>query len=86
MNTTDNIFYLAPPNAKIAIVYNQKEHDYGYKIEKRFGANSIVSYDNGIVDYEQIEFVTSKAEATERINILRQISNRTYTDFKVVAR
>lgn len=64
----DNSIYVA------AILYTKVVEDKGWKIEPRFGTDQIVSYDNGLVGYQCINYYRSLEEAKKQFKWYGQLS------------
>lgn len=78
-------------NTKYIVKYFQPVLDQGWRIEERQGSNAIVNYNNGIVNYEQIDgfntiedcnkFIKEKSAIT---NGIKGCKDKKYIKFTVI--
>lgn len=59
---------------KYCVAYTTIKHDRGWKEENMWGTPSIVNYDNGIVGYQNFNFLEYKETAEVLYNHLKKLS------------
>ena len=64
---------------KYCVAYTTIKHDKGWKEENRWGTPSIVEYDNGIVGYQNFDFLEHKEEAETLYNQRKKLSPKVGT-------
>lgn len=64
---------------KYCVAYTTIKHDKGWKEENKFGTPSIVQYDNGLVGYQNFNFLDYKETAEALYNHLKKLSPKVGT-------
>lgn len=77
------------PHKKYTVKYFQPELDKGFKIEKRYGSNSIINYNNGVVLYDQYDHFDSIDECSKFIKEKSKITisdgiSKKYINFSII--
>ncbi len=66
-------------DCKYCVTYTTIKHDKGWKEENKFGTPSIVQYDNGLVGYQNFNFLDYKETAEALYNHLKKLSPKVGT-------
>ena len=63
-----------------AVLYTEIKEDKGWRIEKRWGTDCMVDYDNGLVGYQQMRFYKTYEEAKEAFENRKQVVGKLCDD------
>lgn len=80
---TQSMFPEPKDNIGIWVDYFRIVYDKGERIEKRFGSDSIVSYDNGYIGIECADRFQTVKEAEDFIKVKRSVVNNWYRGFGI---
>lgn len=63
-----------------AVLYTEIKEDKGWHIERRWGTDCIVDYDNGLVGYQQMGFYETYKEAQEAFERRKKVVGKLCDD------
>ena len=63
-----------------AVLYTEIKEDKGWRIERHWGRDAIVNYDNGLVGYQQMGFYETYKEAQEAFERRKKVVGKLCDD------
>ena len=63
-----------------AVLYTEIKEDKGWRIERHWGRDAIVNYDNGLVGYQQMGFYETYKEAQEAFENQKKVVGKLCDD------
>lgn len=73
-------FYGNRNEFQYAVLYTEVKEDKGWHIESRWGIDTIVDYDNGLVGYQQMGFYKTYKEAQEAFENQKKVVGKLCDD------
>lgn len=67
-------------NFHYAVLYTEIKEDKGWRIERHWGRDAIVNYDNGLVGYQQMGFYETYKEAQEAFERRKKVVGKLCDD------
>ena len=67
-------------NFHYAVLYTEIKEDKGWRIERHWGRDAIVNYDNGLVGYQQMGFYKTYKEAQEAFERRKKVVGKLCDD------